>query len=201
MRAGLANLTLLALLGAPQTAFSTPLTSLDALKTHWGSTLGGIATTVALHELGHFAAAEFEGSHAYFDGITVRYEHNSDLSDKEKLRLSSAGFHAQWLASEYGFFRLEHNQSLTPRSSSFHAGMVLGHLGITLAYAIFLKNHQDGDLRPTARLGGISQDKALLALLIPAALDSWRLFGNAPRWVPWVSRSSKAVGIGWSWWH
>jgi len=42
-----------------------------SLKTNWGVTLGGAATTIAIHELGHFVVAGIEDADAYFDGLTV----------------------------------------------------------------------------------------------------------------------------------
>ncbi|MEE9446788.1 MAG: hypothetical protein V3V09_02445 [Arenicellales bacterium] len=172
--------------------------SLDTLKTHWGATLGGILTTIAAHELGHFIVAEHEGADAYFDGITIEYRH-TDQTNRQNLRLSSAGYQSQWLLSEYAFSQLN-QPDLSANKQAWNTGLVLGHIGITVAYLSVLKNHEDGDALGVAQASGLSLDKVLLSLAIPAALDSWRLFGKrTPKWTSWASRGFKAVGISATW--
>ena len=174
------------------------LIDIDTLKSNWLSALGGSATTIAAHELGHFVVAETEGAEAYFDGITIEYR-DTDDSDQQALRLSSAGYQTQWLASEYGFLRLD-QKGLNDRQRAWNAGLVLGHIGITAAYLTFLKNHEDGDAGGVARATGLSRDQVLALLAIPAALDSWRLFGkHSPKWASWTSRGFKAVGVAAIW--
>lgn len=168
------------------------------LKTNWAATLGGAVTTIAVHELGHFLVAEVEGAHAYFDGVTVKYK-NTDDTDSQNLRLSSAGFQSQWLVSEYAFMNLDQSE-LDKRARAYNAGLVLGHLGITAAYLTFLKNNDDGDARGIAEVTTLSTDKVIALLAIPALLDSWRLFGkHSPRWTSWTSKGFKTIGLSAIW--
>ncbi len=170
----------------------------ELLKSNWTSVLGGAATTVLMHELGHFLVAESEGAAAYFDGITIEYR-DTDGSDQQALRLSSAGFQTQWLASEYGFMRLNQG-GLSDRQRSWHAGLILGHIGITSAYLTFLKNHEDGDVGGVATASGLSTDKVVALLAIPAVIDSWRLFGKySPKWASWTARGFKGLGVAAIW--
>ncbi len=165
-----------------------------SLKTNWGVTLGGAATTIAIHELGHFVVAGIEDAEAHFDGLTVKYR-NYDGSDRQNLRLSSAGYQAQWLASEYAFKRLD-QPGLSQKQRAWNAGLILGHIGITAAYLTFLKENENGDVSGISEATGMSTSEVLALLTIPAVLDSWRLFGkNSPKWAGWTSKGFKAVGI------
>jgi len=166
----------------------------DSLKLNWGAALGGAVTTVAIHELGHFVVAGIEDADAYFDGLTVKYR-DYDGSDSQNLRLSSAGYQAQWLVSEYAFNRLD-QPNLNQGQKAWNAGLILGHIGITAAYLTFLRDHENGDVSGISEATGLSTAEVLVLLSIPAVLDSWRLFGkNSPKWAGWASKGSKVVGI------
>ncbi len=174
------------------------MVDLPTLQSNWQITIGVFATSVVAHEAGHFLVAGLEDAEPYFDGLTVKY-HNSDNSDRQNLRLSSAGFQAQWLVSEYAFLRLN-SDSLEPRQSAWNTGLVLGHLGITAAYLTFLGDHEDGDVEGIAAATGLSNGEVLALITLPALLDTWRLFGNnTPRWASWVSPGYKALGISAVW--
>lgn len=174
------------------------LINIEQIKSSWGLVLGGAATSIAAHELGHFMVAEHEDADAYFDNITVKYRH-TDGSDKQNLRLSSAGYQTQWLTSELGFYQLN-QANISDNKRAWNAGLVIGHLGITAAYLTFLKDHEDGDARGVSSATDISTDKIVALLAIPALLDSWRLFGqNTPKWASWTSQGFKAVGISAIW--
>ena len=187
------HLCMMILPGIITSAFAESI-DVDSLQTNLSASLGGMATTIAIHELGHFVVAGTEDADAYFDGLTVKYR-NYDGSDRQKLRLSSAGFQAQWLVSEYAFKQLD-KPGLNQKQKSWNAGLVLGHIGITAAYLTFLKDHEDGDVSGISQATGLSTGEVLALLSIPAVLDSWRLFGeNSPKWAGWTSKGFKAVGI------
>ncbi len=172
--------------------------SLEQLKQHWQSVAAGVATTIAIHELGHLAVAATENVDAEFNGLSIVYPED-DLSDRSHLRLASAGYQSQWLASEYAFHQLDKTPD-SAKQRAFYQGMVLGHIGITAAYLTFLKNHDQGDSLGISEASSLSTDQVALSLAIPAALDSWRLFGTSPpRWVPMVSKSSKLAGVALVW--
>ena len=78
--------------------------------------------------------------------------------------------------------------------------MVSAHIAITSAYLVYLKDHKQGDIVGMAQATGYSNDRIALVLSIPAALDTWRLFGNqVPEWVPQVSLLGKGLGMAWIW--
>jgi len=166
----------------------------DSLKMNWGAMLGGAVATIAIHEMGHFVVAGIEDADAHFDGLTVKYR-DYDGTDRQNLRLSSAGYQAQWLASEYAFKQLD-QPGLSQGQVAWNTGLILGHIGITAAYLTFLRDHEDGDVSGISEATGLSTAEVLALLSIPAVLDSWRLFGrNSPKWAGWASKGSKVVGI------
>lgn len=168
--------------------------SLDQLKQHWGPTLGGAVTTIALHEAGHLLVAGIEDADPYFDGLTIKYN-QFDGSDRQGLRLSSAGFQAQWITSEYAFRRLKQSD-LNDQQKAWNAGLILGHIGITAAYLTFLKDEEFGDVTGIANATGLSNSEVIALLTIPAILDTWRLFGEqSPKWAAWTSKGYKVLGI------
>ena len=166
----------------------------STIKNHWGLALGGAAATLAVHELGHFLVAELEDAEPYFDGTTIKYR-NSDGTDQQNLRLSSSGFQAQWIASEYAFHRLRQD-SLSERQTAWNAGMVLGHIGITAAYLLFIQDQENGDVEGISDATGLSTAEVLGIITLPAVLDSMRLAGvGSPRVLGWTSGGFKAIGI------
>src|SRR6266850_559688 len=83
---------------------------------------------------------------------------------------------------------------------NFGAGVVCAHLGITLAYVVYLKDQKQGDVVGMAHATGRSNNQIALALAVPGALDAWRLFGEqVPEWVPNLSMLYKGLGIAWAW--
>ena len=147
------------------------------------------------HEIGHFAVAESMNVKAEFDGVTVVYP-DSNLTSRQHLRVASAGFQSQWVLSELAFHYLDKPDE---EQHSVAAGAVLAHLGITAAYLTFLRNNEDGDVAGMATALGKSRSNVALTLALPALLDTWRLFGEPPDWVPHLSRTSKGLGIVWFW--
>ena len=167
---------------------------LDTLKSHWGLVLGGAATTLAIHELGHLMVAGLEGADPYFDGTTIKYR-EAEGTDEQNLRLSSSGFQAQWITSEYAFHQLRRND-LNQSQRAWNAGLVLGHIGITAAYLLVIQDQDYGDVEGISNATGLSTTEVLGLLTLPAFLDSLRLFGeNSPDWLGWTSAGYKAVGI------
>ena len=161
--------------------------------------LRGLATgamgMIVGHEIGHFAVAESMNIKAEFDGVTVVYP-NSSLTPRQHLRVASAGFQSQWLLSELAFHYLDKPDV---EQHSVATGAVLAHIAITTAYLTFLRNNEDGDVAGMATALGKSRSNVALALALPALLDTWRLFGEPPDWIPHLSRTSKGLGIVWFW--
>ena len=110
--------------------------------------------------------------------------------------MASAGFQSQWLLSELAFHYLD-KPDVEQRSVA--TGAVLAHIAITTAYLTFMKNEEDGDVAGMATALGKSRSSVALTLALPALLDTWRLFGEPPDWIPHLSRTSKGLGIVWFW--
>lgn len=191
------RLTLVLLLVC-STSGTAQLIDTNTLKSNWSVTLGGVGATIIGHELGHFAVAELEDADAYFDNFTVKYR-DQDGSNRQALRLSSAGFQSQWIISEFAFAKLN-TIELSDKKQALYSGLVLGHIAITAAYLLGLKDHEDGDTTGIAGATSYSSNDIALAIALPAAIDAWRLFGKqTPRWAPWVSVGAKAGGIAAVW--
>ena len=159
-----------------------------------GLATGAIGMIVG-HEIGHFAVAESMNIKAEFDGVTVVYP-NSNLTPRQHLRVASAGFQSQWLLSELAFHYLDKPDV---EQHSVATGAVLAHIAITTAYLTFLKNNKDGDVVGMATALGKSRSNVALTLALPVLLDTWRLFGEPPDWVPHLSRIGKGLGVAWVW--
>ena len=147
------------------------------------------------HEIGHFAVAESMNVKAEFDGVTVVYP-DSNLTPRQQLRVASAGFQSQWVLSELAFHYLD-KPNVEHRGVA--TGAVLAHIAITTAYLTFLKNHRDGDVAGISAALGKSRSNVALTLALPALLDTWRLFGEPPDWIPHLSRTSKGLAMVWIW--
>ena len=172
--------------------------SFDDARPEWGKFALGIVSGVAGHDLGHYLVATSKGYKVSHDGLSIVYP-DAKLTPADKLQVASAGFQAQGLLSELalrdGSFR-----ELKAPPGNFAAGVVCAHLGITLAYAVFLRNNKQGDVVGIAQATGRSNNQVALALAVPGALDAWRLFGKqVPEWVPQLSVLYKGLGIAWAW--
>jgi hypothetical protein len=171
----------------------------DFSSEKWGAFLGGGLSTIVIHELGHMAVAEYHDIDYQYDGVTIIYP-GADFTDSEHLRVASAGFQAQWIASEFALGKLARNETLTPNSRSFSRGIVAGHAAITFAYMTFLKDHDDGDIAGMSQASGLSNNELALLVAIPAVLDTWRLTANdVPGWVPNLSLAFKGLGLAAIW--
>lgn len=172
--------------------------TLDHARADWGSVTLGIASGILAHELGHYVVASAKGYKVDHDGLSIVYP-GATFTDAEQLQVASAGFQTQWLLTEL-VFRDRSGKERKEPPGNFGAGVVCAHLGITLAYLVYLKDHQQGDVVAMADATGYSNNQIALALAIPAALDAWRLFGNqVPEWVPQVSLLYKGLGVAWVW--
>lgn len=158
----------------------------------------GFAGGIVAHELGHYVVATSKGYKVGTDGLSIVYP-GAAFTDAEHLQIASAGFQTQWLLAELILRDSNGNESNAP-PSDFGAGVVCAHLGITLAYLVYLKNHPQGDITGMAEATGRSSNQLALALAVPGALDAWRLFGNqVPAWVPQLSVLGKGLGMAWIW--
>ena len=94
----LAGLALLILLSTSQ-AFAE---AWPQQGSEWPGFLGGVASGILLHELGHVVVASSQGYETRMDGLSLVYSPPLK-SDRDKVRVATAGFQAQWIASEVAF--------------------------------------------------------------------------------------------------
>lgn len=164
----------------------------------WGTFALGFASGLGGHELGHYVVARSKGYSPRLDGLSIVYP-DETLVGADRLQVSSAGFQAQWLMTEFAL-RDGNGRELKTPPGDFAAGLVCAHLGVSLAYLTFLRNHTQGDVHGMSQATGLSKSRIAATLAIPAALDAWRLFGNdVPEWVPQVSLLGKGLGVVWVW--
>ena len=172
--------------------------SLDHARSEWGRFTLGVASGIVAHELGHYVVATSKGYKVDHDGFSIIYP-GATFTDAEQLQIASAGFQTQWLLTEL-VLRDRNGKEQKEPPGNFGAGVVCAHLGITLAYLLYLKDHKQGDVVAMADATGYSNNQIALALAIPAALYAWRLFGNqVPEWVPQLSLLYKGLGVAWVW--
>lgn len=172
------------------------LWSLKDTKNNWLSFSLGTIAGIAVHELGHITVAELTGHDVEYEGATIVYP-DIEPEGKDRLRLASAGFQAQWILSE-SLLRI-HEQKEEPMGG-FSAGAVASHIFISAAYLTFLYDHEDGDLVGISEATGWSKEAVAAWLALPAMMDTWRLMGSSvPKWVPMVSIMSKGIGIAVVW--
>ena len=172
---------------AISTEWSPPETTTD-----WMKFTSGMATCIAVHELSHVLVALESGYTIHHDGLSITYSPEI-RSRANHLRIASAGLQGQWIASEAAF-------AAGGKEGNFTSGIISGHLAITLAYIVVLRNHPEGDTVGIASASGLNVNQVVSLAVLPAILDAWRLFGNeVPRWVPVLSLALKGAEVSWVW--
>lgn len=172
--------------------------SFDNARSDWGKFALGFASGMGAHELGHYVVATSKGYKVSHDGLSITYP-DAAFTHADQLQVASAGFQTQWLLTEL-ILRDRNGREMKEPPGNFGAGVVCAHLGITLAYLVYLKDHKQGDVVGMAEATGRSNNQIALALAVPGALDAWRLFGTqVPKWVPQLSLLGKGLGIAWVW--
>lgn len=159
-----------------------------------GAFLLGLASGYLAHEASHVIVAKAKGYDVALDGPTIIYP-DAQMSDADRLQVSSAGFQAQWLVTEAAFL-YRSKKELSPASDNFTAGLICTHLAITTAYLTVLNSHPKGDIYGMAEATGLSTGQLAAMIAVPAILDTWRLFGDdVPKWVPALSVGAKGAGF------
>ena len=167
--------------------WSSPETTSD-----WMVFVAGIGGAVVTHELGHIAVATGYNYSIHHDGLSITYG-PTIRSLREHLRIASAGFQGQWIATEAAF-------ALDSKDSFLAKGVICGHLATTLSYVVVLKNHPQGDTVSIAKSSGLSVNQVAALVSLPALLDAWRLFGHdVPGWIPGLSIALKGAAISAVW--
>jgi len=159
----------------------------------WTGFIGGIA----LHEVGHFATATSFGQHAQFNRGSVVYPQSS-FSSTQALLVSTAGFQSQWLYSEWSFYELDKADDMW-LDEQHYVGLITAHIATSLAYLAGLKDAPTSDIYTAAQVSGRSRNQLAVMAAVPALLDAYRLWGDAPDWVGHLSMGLKASEIGLIW--
>lgn len=180
-----ASLIILAVIFSPE--------SQAAEDRNWKAFLGGALTTLAVHEGSHYLMAKQYGFDVGLSGLSIVYP-DWDPSPQQKMRVSTAGFQGQWVASEIAFAELEKKTG-----DAFYQGIVTGHIAISFAYAA-LKEDDTSDIYAISSVSDLSRDQVLALLLVPASIDAARLWMEAPpKWLRNLSIASKGLSIAAIW--
>ncbi len=164
--------------------------------------LGGAAAGLGVHELGHILAGAAVGADMRlkkvdFKGIPFfAITHVANLSRRQEYVVSSAGFWAQYAASEWILSARPH---LKAERRRFAEGVLTFHVGTSVMYAgaAFAKaGPYERDTRAMAESLGISERWVGLLVLVPAVLDTYRYFHPEAAWAAWTSRGVKALTVG-----
>jgi len=165
------------------------------VRSHPATFLSGVAAGILVHETGHVAVAAAHGIGVGLHNLSIIYP-GARMTDREHLRIASAGIQAQWLLSEALLRGYERQKEKEPSLGAFKTGLVVSHLATTAAYLTVLKDNAEGDLLGMSDASGLSTDQLAALVAIPAALDAWRLFGeDVPSWMPDVSLGFKGAAI------
>ncbi|MDQ6973785.1 MAG: hypothetical protein Q9M10_02785 [Mariprofundaceae bacterium] len=159
----------------------------------WEGAAGGLL----FHELGHIVVGMTYGGSPQLNRGSIVYPNHS-FTRQASMRVSSAGFQAQWLLSELSFATLKDNDGMfSPRS---YQGAIAMHLAISTAYLIRLKDMPTSDIYAASKTSHVSRNQLAWAVFLPAALDAYRLMGNdVPAWVAHLSMGIKGVEFGYIW--
>ena len=164
-----------------------------ASRSNWKAFIGGALTTLAVHEGSHYFLAKQYGFDVGFSGLSIVYP-DWDPSPQQKMRVSTAGFQGQWIASEIAFAELEKKTGY-----AFYQGVIVGHIAISFAYAV-LKEDNTSDIYAISSVSDLSRNQVLAFLLVPAGIDAARLRMEAPpKWLRNVSIASKGLSIAAIW--
>lgn len=179
-----------------------PSETADSTGVQIAKCLGGAATGLGLHELGHILAgasvgAELRLKKVDFKGIPFfAITHVANLSRRQEYAVSAAGFWAQYAASEW---ILSANPNLRSEKRRFQEGVLAFHIGTSLMYAgaAFAKaGPYERDTRGMAESLGISERWIGVLVLLPAVLDTYRYFHPDAEWAAWASRGVKLTMVG-----
>jgi hypothetical protein len=196
-RLTLALVVLLCLIGSPLLAQGEE----PSAASKFGRVLLGGGAGFVLHETGHLIA-----NWAFEQKVVVRkiefkgipffaLTHTQQLSPRREYIISSAGFLSQYLYSEQ---ILTHHPNIKDESSPFRKGMLTFHVVTSLIYsgAAFGKiGPMERDTRGMAASRNMDERWIGVMILVPALLDTYRVFHPEARWAAWASRGAK-ISVG-----
>jgi hypothetical protein len=161
------------------TAQSEPAPPEESRKVAFAKFIAGAAVGTGLHEAGHLAAG--------WD----RY----DVSRRHAIVVRSAGFWAQYLASETVLIR---HPRLRSERSPFRKGVFAFHLATSTGYALLAFTRTGPNGRDTVGMANATRiDERWIGALVltPAVLDGIRYLRPESRWAAWLSRGVKLGSV------
>ena len=118
--------------------------------------------------------------------------HRTDVTARQELVISSAGFWEQHAGSEW---MLTRRPGLRYEHAPLAKGMLAFNVLASVAYAgaAFARTGpSERDTRGIAVSAGIDERWVGAMILVPAVLDGWRYFNPDAKWAVWASRAAKA---------
>jgi hypothetical protein len=159
--------------------------------------LGGAALGFAAHESGHLSMDLALGSDPYFKSVSgggipfFAISYRNPQSPRGQYAIAAAGFWVQHGMSEWILTR---SPDLRHKTAPVAKGVLAFHVACSLIYtAGALGNTGPGerDTLGMAKAQRINERWVGLAVLTPAALDTYRYLHPRSRWAPWASRAAK----------
>jgi len=159
--------------------------------------LGGAALGLAAHESGHLTMDLALGSDPYFKGVNAgpipffAISYRNPQPPRGRYAIASAGFWVQHGMSEWILTR---SPDLRHKDASVAKGVLAFHIVCSLVYttgALGQIGPNERDTLGMANSQRINERWVGVAVLAPAALDTYRFFHPRSRWAPWASRAVK----------
>ena len=163
-----------------------------------GRFLAGAATGLVAHEAGHLLFDVVFGADPHLDKVDFHgipffaIGHRADISSRQELVISSAGFWVQHAGSEWILTR---HPRLRRAHAPFKKGMLAFNVFASVAYAgaaFATTGPPQRDTYGMARSARIDEPWIGGMILAPAVLDALRYFDPDARWAAWLSRAFKA---------
>lgn len=162
-----------------------------------GGFLAGAAVGLAAHEGGHLlfdVAFDADPGLKKVDFYGIPFfaiTHRADVSRRQELAISSAGF---WVQQGTNEWLLTKRPRLRQERAPFAKGMFAFNVGASTAYsvaAIARIGPGERDTRGMAEASRIAEPWIGAMVLAPALLDTWRYLDPDARWPVWLSRAAK----------
>jgi hypothetical protein len=164
-----------------------------------GKFLAGGAIGLGIHESGHVLTALVLDAHPGVKGISFgpipffAITHRS-AGPGHEYAISSAGFWAQGLASEWILSKRPH---LKDENAPVLKGVLAFHVLASAAYGVAAATHIGPPERDTLAMSESLRWKegwVGAVVIAPAVLDAWRYYRRDAAWARWSSRAAK-VGM------
>ncbi|HYV96760.1 MAG TPA: hypothetical protein VE967_04805 [Gemmatimonadaceae bacterium] len=163
--------------------------------------LGGAATALVSHELGHVVFDLAYGAHPHLKTVHLgripffAVAQRDAVTPRQEFIISSAGF---WVGDVTTEWILSARPHLAREHAPFLKGMLAFHTGLAAGYAMAAFARQgpvERDPRGIADNARWTEPEIGALLLAPAALDAYRYFRGGSTWAAWGSRAIKAWSI------